>query len=145
MKKLFIYYSHTGNGEVVAEHFSDEGVEVRRVYPKKDLPKSFFFGILAGGFQATINKKAKLNDFDSDISGYDHIYIGSPIWNARFSCPINTVLEQLDLSNKKLTFVLYSGSGEADKAVKRINKEYPNSEIIILKEPKKYSEELNKL
>ncbi len=145
MKKLFIYYSHTGNGEVVAEHFSDEGVEVRRVYPKKDLPKSFFFGILAGGFQATIKKKAKLNDFDSDISSYDHIYIGSPIWNARFSCPINTVLEQLDLSNKKLTFVLYSGSGEADKAVKRINKEYPNSEIIILKEPKKYSEELNKL
>ena len=145
MKKLFIYYSRTGNGETVAEYLSDNGYEVRRVFPVKDLPKSFFFGMLSGGFKATLKKKAKLQEYDKDISSFDHIYLGSPIWNARFSCPLNELLSELDLTNKMITFVLYSGSGEAKKAVERINKEYPNAEIIILKEPKKYPEELKKL
>lgn len=145
MKSIYIYYSYTGNGEIVAEELNKKGVEIRKVVRKKKLPKSFFFGVMTGGFLAGIKHKDKLVDFDSNIEEYEQIIIGSPIWNARFSSPINTVLSKLDLSNKQVTFVLYSGSGEAKKAVKRINKEYANAKVIILKEPKKYPEELKKL
>ena len=116
MKKLFIYYSYTGNGEVVKQKMQEKGYDIRKVETLKNLPKSFFFAMMAGGFQAGIKKKAKLKEFDFDISEYDEIVIGSPIWNGRFSSPINTVLSQLDLSNKKVTFVFYSGSGEGKKA-----------------------------
>ena len=145
MKSLLIYYSYTGNGELVAELFASHGMDTRKVEPKKKLPKSFFWGVMTGGFLAGIKYKDKLVNFNSDISEYDHIYIASPVWNARFSSPINGVLHQLDLSNKEVTFILYSGSGEAPKAVKRIAKEYPSAQYFILKEPKKYKDELKKL
>ena len=145
MKRLFIYYSRSGNGELVAIKMQELGFDIRKVVAKKELPKSFFFGILTGGFLAGIKYKDKLVNFDSDISKYDEIVIGSPIWNGRFSSPINGVLNKLNLENKKISFALYSGSGEAPKAIKRIQKEYPNAGFIVLKEPKKYPEELKKL
>ena len=144
-KKLFIYYSNTGSGDVVANRFSEKGYDIRKVTPKKDLPKSFFFKLLVGGFKATLKKKSKLIDYNSNVSDYDQIVIGSPIWNGRLSCPINTVLADTDLSGKTLSFVLYAGGGEAPKSVERLQKEYPNAKITVLKEPKKYTEELNKI
>ena len=145
MEKLFIYYSYTGNGEIVANNLKDKGFDLRKVTPKKSLPKSFFWGVLTGGFLAGTKHKSKLVDFDSDVSKYDLVVIGSPIWNGRFCSPINTVLSKVDFASKELFFVFYSGSGEAAKAIKRINKEFPNAKYIILKEPKKYPDELKKL
>ena len=100
--------------------------------------------MLVGGFKALTKYKEKLIDFNNDISNYDEIIIGSPIWCDRLSSPINTVLNELDLSNKKVSFILYSGSGVANKASKVIKDKY-NANIIILKEPIKYKEELDKL
>ena len=145
MKKLFIYYSFTGNGELIEKVFENKGYEIRKATPKKSLPKSFFWGVMTGGFLAGLNHKSKLLDFDHNVEEFEEVVIGSPVWNGRFSTPINTVLAKTNLKNKKLTFVFYSGSGEAEKATKRIKKEYPEAKIIILKEPKKHSEELDKL
>ena len=145
MNKLFIYYSFTGNGDLVAKNLEEKGFDIRKAIPKKPLPKSFFWGVLTGGFLAGINHKSKLVNFDTDVSKYDQIVIGSPVWNGRFSSPINRVLKDVDLNNKEVIFVFCSGSGEAAKAVKRIEKEFPNTKYIILKEPKKYPDELAKL
>ena len=144
MKKIFIYYSLTGNGDLISEKLNSD-IDKRKVIMKKKLPKKFFFMVLTGGFLAGIYAKSKLSDFNEDISLYDEVIIGSPIWNGRFSSPINTVLSKLDFTNKIVTCVLYSGSGEAKQAQKLINKKYPNSKVIILKEPKKYIEELDKI
>ena len=145
MKKLFIYYSLTGNGELVADCLSKKGYEIRRVYEKKKMPKKFFFMILSGGFRAGMKQKGKLIDYDNNISEFDEIVIGSPIWNGRTPPAINSVLAETDLKDKKLTFVLYAGGGEAPKTIKRLYKEYPQTDIVILKEPKKYNTELEKL
>ena len=84
-------------------------------------------------------------EFDQDLSAYDEVVIGSPIWNARITPAINTVLASLNFSNKLVSFVFYSGSGTGKHAVKRINKEFPNAKIILLKQPKDYPDELNKI
>lgn len=145
MSKLFIYYTRSGNGDIIAAKCKELGFDIRKVESKYKLSKNLFLACMKGGFHAGIGKKPKLINYDNNISNYDEIYIGSPIWNGRLSCPINTVLKNTNLDNKKVTFILYSGSGEAKHAVKKINKLYPNSRIIILKEPKKYNEELNKI
>ncbi len=145
MKSLFIYYSFTGNGDSVADLLKEKGVDIRQVVRKKKLPKSFFLGVMTGGFLAGINHKDKLVGFDSNIDGYDRIIIGSPIWNGKFSSPINTVLSELNLKEKEVVFVFCSGSGEGEKALKRINKEYPGSKVVFLKEPKKHTDEFKKL
>lgn len=145
MAKLFIYYSCTGNVEEAAKRLQEKGYDLREAKRKKPLPKSFFFRVLSGGFLAGLNHKDKLLDFDPDISSYDEILIGSPIWNGRFCSPINTVLSVLNLDSKKVRFLFCSGSGEAPKALKRIQKEYPSADAVVLKEPKKHPEEWDKL
>lgn len=145
MKKIFIYYSLTGNGDVVASYLKNKGWDVRKVQTSEPLPKNYVLSILTGGYKAMVNYEDKLIDFDANIEEYDEVAIGSPIWNARLSSPINTVLKELDLKNKKLSFVLYSGSGKSPKATQRINNEYPDAKVIDLVEPKKNKEELVKL
>lgn len=146
MKKLFIYYSLTGSGDVVAKEMSNKGYEIRKVTEKKKMPKSFFFMILSGGFRAGLKLKGKLVDYNSDVKDYDEIVIGSPIWNDRIPPAINSVIEQTDLKDKKATFVFYSGSGDYPQhAAKELNKVYSQVNIVVLKEPKKYSEQLEKL
>ena len=143
--KLFIYYSLTGNGDLLAEKFKEKGFDIRKVIEKKKMPKAFFFMIMVGGFRAGINAKAKLIDYNLDVSEYDEIVIGSPIWNARLTPAINSVIKLTDFSNKKLTFVFYSGSGEGKVALKKINKLFPKAKVVFLKEPKKNESELEKL
>ncbi len=136
MKKLFIYYSLTGNGDIVAQYLKEKNIDIIKVKPKKTLPKNRVLQIITGGFLAGINYKDELIDFNPNISKYDEIIIGSPIWNGRLSTPINTVLEKIDLNDKKSTFILYSGTGEAPKTDKLIKSKYKNSHIIHIKEAK---------
>ena len=144
MKKLFIYYSFTGNGDLVAKKLN-KSCDIRKVKVKKELPKSFFLQMMVGGFRALINYKDKLVDFDNNIEKYDEIIIGSPIWSDRLSTPIATVLNNLNLNNKKVTFILYSGGGQAQTAVNFIKDNYSKASIIQLKQPLNNKEELDKL
>ena len=106
MKRLFIYYSLTGSGNTVADFLKDKDIEIRKVETKYKLSKHLLPAMMKGGFHAMIGKKAKLINYDSDVSSYDEIIIGSPIWNSRLTPPINSVLKNTDLTNKKLIFIL---------------------------------------
>ena len=145
MNRLFIYYSHTGNGDEVALRMKERGYEVRKAVEKAKMPKSFFLQMLVGGFRAGIHQKARLIGFDDDVAAYDEIVIGSPIWNGRFPPATNAILDRTELGEKKLTFLLYSGSGTGKHALKKIGKDYPEAKVIFLQEPKKYPAEFDKL
>lgn len=145
MKKLFIYNSFTGNGEIVANKLKEQGFEIRKVIEKKKMPKSFFWGMMSGGFRAGMNKKGKLIDYNPDVKEFDEIVIGTPIWNAKLTPITNSIIAETNFENKKLTFVMYSGSGEGKKADKKIKKLFPEASIIHLKEPKKYKDQLEKI
>ena len=145
MKKIFIYYSLSGNGDKVASYLKDKGYDIRKVVTNEPLPKNYFLSILSGGFKALIGYKDNLKRFNSDISDYDKVVIGSPVWNNRLSCPINSVLDKINVDNKDISFVLYSGSGKSKSASKFIIERYGEVKIINLMEPKKNSEELKKL
>ena len=145
MNKRFIYFSHTGNGDYLAEYLSKRGYEITKVNEKSKLPKSFFFSMMVGGFRSGLGLKGKLIDYHPDLSPEEEVIIGSPIWNGRLVPAINAVLAQTDLSNRKLTFLLYCGGGEAPKAVAKLSSRYPDAFILVLKEPKKHPEELSRL
>ena len=145
MDKLFLYFSDTGNGDFVAEYLKKQGYVTKKIITKHGLPKSFFFKVFFGGFISGLNLKSKLIDYDNNISDYDEIVIGSPVWNGKLSCPINTVLSKTDFTGKKISFVLYAGGGEAPKAEKLLRKKYSDAKVTILKEPKKHPEELKKI
>ena len=145
MSTVFIYYSLTGNEDLVASKLSEKGIDVRPVKLAKPMPKGFFFAMMKGGFLAGIQNRAKLDGFNADVSGYDKVVIGSPIWNGRITPAINTVLDKVDLAGKEVAFVLTSGGGSAPKAEERLKNAFPGAKIVMLKEPKKNEDELSKL
>ena len=145
MKKIFIYYSYTGNGDVVSKELESKGYDIRKVISNYKISKNLFLAMMKGGFDSLRKKKPKLLNYDNNIEEYEEVVIGSPIWNSRFSPVVNTILKETNLDNKKVTFILYSGGGEAKEASKYIKKNYPKAQIINLKEPKKYHDELKKL
>ncbi len=145
MSKLFIYYSFTGNGDVVAEALKEKGFIIRKVESKLKLSKRLFPQMMKGGFLSLIGAKPELIDYDNNVDGCDEICIGSPVWNGRFACPVNTVLRDTDLKEKKVSFILYSGSGTAASADKKIKKLFPEARIIHLQQPKDKIDELDKL
>lgn len=145
MKKVLFYYSLTGNGEKVAKIFKEKGYEIREVITKRRLPKSFFFLMLVGGFEAGLKIKRPIKEMDYDLKDVDEVVIASPIWNDRLASPINTLLSNLDLKEKTLSFVLYSGSGKGAHAIEKIQKNYDTKTIVIMQEPNKYPDELEKL
>lgn len=145
MKKIYIYYSLTGNGDIVGAKMNDLGYDVRKIHVKRELPKLFFFRMMVGGFKALIGYKDKIIDFDYDIDNYKEVVIGCPVWFDRLCSPVNTILNNINLNNKKLSFILYSGSGECKRGVSFIKNKYRDSKITILKEPLKNLNELDKI
>ena len=145
MKKLLFYFSLTGNCDLVASQLKEKGFETRKLEMKKPLPKSFFWGVLTGGFLAGMGVKSKLKEYDHNIEGYDEIVIASPIWNGRFSSPLNRLLKEIDFKDKNIKFIFTAGSGEGKHALKKVKKLFPNAECVFLKEPKKNPEELKNI
>ena len=56
-----------------------------------------------------------------DISNYDIVFVGSPIWNFSISLPIKTFLKNNNFENKTLIpFFTYSGGANKNKIINEI-------------------------
>ena len=63
---------------------------------------------------------------DADISGYDTIFIGFPVWWYTAPTIINTFIEAYDFSGKTIIPFATSGSSGVEKCVKDLQTSYPN-------------------
>lgn len=141
MKKYFIYYSYTGNGDFVADTLKRSDLSIIKIEPKKHMKKINFFRILRYGGEAMFKKKMPIQSLDLILDKDDVVIIGSPIWNDRLSTPILTLLDKFEFDKKTTKFIFYAGGGEANHAEKQIAKMGFEQKAIVLKEPKKHMEE----
>ena len=122
MKKCFVYYSATGNGDFLAELLKEAGYEPVKVETVKPMGKVGFFKILHYGGQAMLNKKAKIKDLNLELKDEDLVVIGSPIWNDRLSTPINAVLANYSFNKETTVFILYPAGERTSKSLEQIKK-----------------------
>lgn len=136
MKKLFIYYSNTGNGDFLASVLAEREFEPHKIETLKPIKKMNFFGIFKYGFLAATKKLIKIKDleivFDFD---QDEVVIGSPIWNDRLSNPVLTLLSSYGFNKETTQFVLYAGGGKANHAIKQLETFGFKKAPIVLKQP----------
>lgn len=128
-KILIAYYSHTGNTKGVAEKIqaltSGDIFEIKttQVYPAN-------YNDLVN--QAQIEKKdnvmPKLTG-NVNISDYDTIFIGTPVWWYTFASPIRTFLSENDFSGKTIMPFCTHGGGGASETYKDIQRLCPNAII----------------
>lgn len=141
--KYFIYYSNSGNGDLIASKLKEKGYEIIKVEPVKPLKKMGFFGILKYGGDAMFNKCMKIKPLNLNIKENDEVVIGSPIWNDRLSTPINSVLKQYKFV-EQTKFILYPAGKTTNKSLKQIAKQGYKGECIVISYPKKNLDLLDK-
>ena len=108
-KALVLYYSRTGNCRAVA-HAIGETLHCP-VQEIKDLKnRAGLWGFISGMIDI---RKRPITDIEPkavDLSPYDTIYLGSPIWGMRFAPAITTVLEGFDFNGKRIVlFAVVAG------------------------------------
>ena len=125
MKKIFVYYSLTGNLDYVASILKKEkDIDILKLEPVKEYPNSGFKKFLWGGKSAVMKEKPQLVKYDFN-DNYDEIIIGTPIWAGTFTPPIRTfIMENKNkLNNKKISIILTCSGGNAIKALKELKSE----------------------
>ena len=137
MKKYFVYYSATGNGDFLAELLKEAGYEPVKVETIKPMGKVGFFKILHYGGQAMLGKKAKIKDLNLELKDDDQVVVGSPIWNDRLSTPINAVLAKYSFNKERTGFVLYPAGEGTSKSFEQIKKLGFVKEPVVISYPLK--------
>ena len=125
-KSLIIYFSRAdenyfggemryvdkGNTEIIAEYIRDiVGADMFKVEPLNPYPKDYMECIEEAKVR-TKEHNAPIKESLSDISNYEVIYIGSPIYWGGMPEELFTALKGLDYSGKIIRpFTTHEGSG----------------------------------
>lgn len=111
---LVVYYSWSGNTRHIAERIAAwveaDLYEIRTVsnYPEDGRETA----VVSQEERRTGNLPELVDDLP-DLSGYDTIFIGGPVWNAYMPTPLESYLEQTDFSGKVvIPFSTSQGSGQ---------------------------------
>jgi flavodoxin len=141
MKSVFVYYSLTGNGDYVASLLKEQGIDIIKLETKRPFPKAIALQMIVGGAGALFHRKPRLKIARFDLSSYDEVILGTPIWNGRTAPAMNTFLKKNPLTGKTIVLVSFSGSGDAHKCEESLSKRFPLKTIVALKEPSANKEE----
>ena len=130
-KVLVVYYSQTSNTKAVAEEIATKlGADIEEIVAVKPYD---------GDFQATIERcmqereegvTPEIQPLTADVSQYDVIFIGYPVWFGTYAPPVAAFLNQVDLSGKKVVPFCTFGSGGLESSVKNLTEAQPNAEIL---------------
>lgn len=120
MKTAIVYYSYTGNTHRVAQLIEgvlkEKGVEVT---PIRIRPLSETDSFLLQCKEAFFGKKPELYNTLFDLSRFDKVIFGSPVWAFKPAPAINTYLDKCSSLDGKLAacFVTYGSGTGKDKAL----------------------------
>lgn len=130
-KILVLYYSQTSNTKTVAEEIAGRlGADMEEIVAVNPYD---------GDFQATIDRCLKereagelpeIRPVASDLSAYDVIFLGYPVWFGTYAPPVITLLNQTDLSGKEVVSFCTFGSGGLDSSVRDLKAAQPGAKVL---------------
>lgn len=130
MKTLVIFYSLDGNtkfiSEIIARELNADLFELKteKVYPSSGFKKYFW-----GGKSVVFKEQPSLTT-QIDLTPYQNIIIGTPVWASSYAAPFNTFVKQYPFTGKKVALFACHGGGGAEKCFKMFKEALPNNEFI---------------
>ena len=119
MKKLVVFYSLSGNTELVAKTIAKElKADLCRV--EEIRKRNRFLVYVTGGFAAIRNKCSEIKPVALNLHDYDLIFLGSPTWASRPVPAINAFISNTDFENKKIITFFTMGGEEYEKATRNM-------------------------
>lgn len=130
-KYLVVYYSQTGATQQVAGEFAAMlDADTLRI----DVEQSY-----DGTYQETIERCRKemadgeipaLKDLNIDLSRYDTVFLGYPIWFGTYAPPVAALIKEYDFAGKKVVPFCTFGSGGLGASIEHLKKALPQAEIL---------------
>lgn len=140
-KTLMVYFSFSGNIDKVAEAVKDQtGADLIKIEPaQKGLDYAANYYSLGSDLISKI--RSKPNDIKSypaidpvkaDISQYDFIIIGTPLWWSQMAAPMQTFLFQneKDFAGKKVGLIVSSASSGISGVESDAKRLLPKADIV---------------
>ena len=141
-KTLVVYFSRTGeqytvgvidkgNTAIVAEMIAEKtGADLYEILPETDYPYTYSELTDVAKKEQSENARPAIKGELPDVSGYDTIFIGSPVWWGDWPMIMYTFFESVDLSGKKLVpFSTHEGSGLSGFD-KKLASAVPGAEVL---------------
>lgn len=93
MKTLIVYYSRTGITKRIAEEISQSiECDVEEIVDKEN--RSGIIGYIKSGYETARNKLPEIEDPKHDLSNYELVIIGTPVWAGKMAVPVKAYIEQ---------------------------------------------------
>lgn len=128
-KKIVVYFSYTGNTKKIAESVSKKlNCDILEIKP--EVPYSTDYQTVVDQEQnnETAKKTPNIQKIDKDISKYDEIILGSPVWWYTIAPVIRTFLKENDLTGKIIK-PFATNAGWLGQTFKEIERLCPNSNV----------------
>jgi len=130
-KILVLYYSQTTNTQAVAQEIANAlGADMEEILPVKPYDGTYQETIQRGMQERQSGTLPEIQPLTKDLAAYDVIFLGYPIWYGTYALPVATLLEQVDLSGKKVVPFCTFGSGGLDSSIKDLAAKQPGAEIL---------------
>jgi flavodoxin len=118
-KNLVVYYTNSyGNTKAVAEQiYKTMGGDIFEIVLKNPYPTDEKTVIEMVREEMKQNYRPELKENISDLSSYDIIFIGTPIWFSTMASPLFTFLESNDFTGKTIIPFYTCGGGNEGSMV----------------------------
>lgn len=129
MSKLIVYFSYTGNTKNIANRIKEKlNCDILEI--KTVVPYSEDYDTVVNDEQNSeaSNRLPEIQEIDIDLSKYDEIILGTPVWWYRPVPAVRTFLTQNDLSGKTIK-PFATNAGWLGRTFTEIKKLCPNSKI----------------
>ena len=112
-KALIIYFTRTGNTELFANYIKEKmNIELFKIVPAYPYPEDNDEMSKVCQEEQSSNARPEIKDPLTDVSEYDTILLGTPIWYGHIPNIVMTQLEKLNLNGKTIyPFNTHGGSG----------------------------------
>lgn len=128
-KKLIVYYSYTGHTKMIAESIQKKlGCDILEIKPETPYSTDYQKVVDEEQNNESSGKTPDIQEIDKDLSKYDEIIIGSPVWWYTIVPVIRTFLKENDLSGKTIK-PFATNAGWLGQTFKEIERLCPNSKV----------------
>ena len=129
-KSLVLYYSQTGATEKVAlELQTILGADIEAIGLENPYTGTYMETVQRAGQERESGNLPALLPLKSDLSKYDVIYLGYPIWYGTYAVPVMSLVKDYDFAGKKIVTFCTFGSGGLEPAISDLKKALPEAEI----------------
>jgi len=135
-KKLVAYFSASGITEKVAKQIAElTKADIYEIKPKVPYTEADLDWMNKSSRSSmemkNLSFRPEMADNNIDISAYDTIYLGFPIWWYIAPTIVNTFLEKHDFSGKKIVLFATSGGSGLGKTAQHLKPSVSKDTIIV--------------